>query len=70
MMGRDAADYLSRYCSEIKREFDELQRPAQFSIGIEYRLVLTKPVFQGYGDLTSSYEHQGGLWRRQIDGGE
>ena len=42
MLGRDAAEFLSRYCSDIKREFDELQRPAQFSIGIEYRLVLTK----------------------------
>lgn len=41
-LGRDAAAFLSRYCSQIKQEFDSLQRPAQFSIGIEYRLVLTK----------------------------
>lgn len=41
-LGRDAADFLSNYCSQIKQEFDALQRPAQFSIGIEYRLVLTK----------------------------
>jgi len=41
-LGRDAAAFLSRYCSDIRREFDELQRPAEFSIGVEYRLVLTK----------------------------
>jgi hypothetical protein len=41
-LGHDAAVYLSTYCSQIKQEFDSLQRPAQFSIGIEYRLVLTK----------------------------
>ncbi len=41
-LGLDAATFLARYCSEIKYEFDELQRPAHFSIGIEYRLALTK----------------------------
>lgn len=41
-LGKDAADFLSRYCAEVKKEFDDLQRPAQFSIGIEYSLVLTQ----------------------------
>lgn len=41
-IGADAAAFLAHYCAEIKREFDELGRPAQFSIGIDYRLVLTK----------------------------
>ncbi|OGR07753.1 MAG: hypothetical protein A2511_03480 [Deltaproteobacteria bacterium RIFOXYD12_FULL_50_9] len=41
-LGRDAATFLSRYCTQLKYEFDNLQRPAEFSIGIEYRLVLTK----------------------------
>lgn len=41
-LGRDAATFLARYCSQLKQEFDHLQRPAEFSIGIEYRLVLTK----------------------------
>lgn len=41
-LGRDAAAFLSRYCAEVREEFDRLQRPAEFSIGIEYRLVLTK----------------------------
>ncbi len=40
-LGKDAADYLTRFCAEIRQEFDQLQRPAEFSIGIEYRLVLT-----------------------------
>ena len=40
-LGKDAADFLTRYCSEIRQEFEQLQRPAEFSIGIEYRLVLT-----------------------------
>lgn len=40
-LGKDASEYLTRYCSEIRQEFERLQRPAEFSIGIEYRLVLT-----------------------------
>lgn len=41
-LGREAAEYLARYCAQIKNEFDKLQRPVQFSVGIEYRLALTK----------------------------
>ena len=41
-LGRDAATFLSRYGAELKREFDDLKQSAEFSIGIEYRLVLTK----------------------------
>lgn len=41
-LGADAATFLARYCAEVKHEFDELEKPAQFSIGIDYRLVLTK----------------------------
>ena len=41
-LGPDAASFLARYCAEIKNEFDQLQRPAQFSIPIDYHLVLTK----------------------------
>ena len=40
-LGKDAADFLARYCAEVREEFDRLQRPARFSIGVEYRLVLT-----------------------------
>ena len=41
-LGKDAATYLSKYCAEINKEYKQLQRSAQFSIGIEYNLVLTK----------------------------
>lgn len=41
-LGREAADYLTRFCAQIKNEFDQLERPVQFSVGIEYRLALTK----------------------------
>lgn len=41
-LGREAANYLASYCAKVKSEFDQLQRPAQFSVGIEYRLALTK----------------------------
>jgi len=40
--GHNAAEFLSHYSSEVKQEFDELRWPTQFSIGIEYKLVLTK----------------------------
>ena len=41
-LGQDAATFLTRYCAKVKQEFDELQRSNQFSIGVEYSLVLTK----------------------------
>ena len=40
-LGADAATFLARFCGEVKHEFDELEKPAQFLIGIDYRLVLT-----------------------------
>ena len=57
-LGRDAADYLLRYCALIKNEFDQLQRPAQFSVGIEYRLALTKK--PGDADIVLSQSASGG----------
>ena len=41
-LGPDAADFLAHYCAKIKQEFDQLQGSPEFSIGIEYKLVLTK----------------------------
>jgi hypothetical protein len=41
-LGRDSATFLARYCAQIKQESDHLQHSKEFSIGIEYRLVLTK----------------------------
>ncbi len=41
-LGQDATTFLAKYCAELKRDFDQLQHSNQFSIGIEYKLVLTK----------------------------
>ena len=41
-LGPEAVEFLSRYCAELQQEFDDLQRPAEFSIGVEYRFALTK----------------------------
>ena len=58
-LGRDAADYLASYCAQIKNEFDQLQRPVQFSVGIEYRLALTKK--PGDADIVLSQGTSGGV---------
>lgn len=41
-LGQEAAMFLVQYCTGIEQEFNQLQRSAQFSIGFEYKLVLTK----------------------------
>ena len=40
-LGVDTATFLARYCAELKHESDDLEKPTQFMIGIDYRLVLT-----------------------------
>ena len=41
-LGEDAFTFLSQYCADLKREFDNLHQSAEFSIGIEYRLALVR----------------------------
>ena len=41
-LGQEVATFLTGYCAEIRQELDQLQHSVQFSIGIEYSLVLTK----------------------------
>lgn len=41
-LGEDSAKFLAGYCAELNQEFHELQGSPEFSIGIEYRLVLAK----------------------------
>jgi hypothetical protein len=41
-LGADVADYLSRFQAELRKEFDALGRPAEFSIDITYKLALVK----------------------------
>ncbi len=51
-LGKDSANYLSHYCAQLKQDFEDLQGSAVFSVGIDYRLVLTKK--QNEGDITLS----------------
>ena len=37
-----AFDFLSKYCADLKQEFEDLQKPSEFSIGVDYHLALTK----------------------------
>ena len=37
-----AVEFLSKYCADLKQEFDDLRQPTEFSIGVDYHLVLTK----------------------------
>lgn len=41
-LGPDTAEFLTRYCAELEQELDELQRSPEFSVGIEYKITLTK----------------------------
>ena len=41
-LGADTARYLMNYQAEIKQEFDDLGKPAEFAIGIGYRLAIVK----------------------------
>ena len=41
-LGYDAAQFLTKFCAEVRNEHDILERSSEFTIGIEYRLVLTK----------------------------
>ncbi len=41
-IGREAAQYLTEFQAEIRQEFEDLSKPAEFSIDIGYRLALVK----------------------------
>ena len=41
-LGPAAVEFLSKYCADLKQEFDDLQQPNEFSIGVDYHLALTK----------------------------
>jgi Protein of unknown function (DUF3644)/EC042_2821-lke REase len=41
-LGKDVAKYLSAFQSSLKKEFDDLGKPSEYSIGLEYKLVLSK----------------------------
>jgi hypothetical protein len=41
-LGKDVVKYLADTQAEIQSEFDELGKSSEYSIGVEYKLVLTK----------------------------
>ena len=49
-LGPAAAEFLSKYCADLRQEFDDLQQPTEFSIGVDYHLALTKR--QDEADIT------------------
>ncbi|PIU23441.1 MAG: hypothetical protein CO103_04235 [Chloroflexi bacterium CG_4_9_14_3_um_filter_45_9] len=53
-LGRDAFEYLSQYQRSIQKEFDDLGKPAEFSIDIGYKLGLVKKVNEGDIMLTQA----------------
>lgn len=49
-LGKDAADYLTQFEAELRREHEELGKPAEFAIEIRYSLGIEKRA--GAGDIT------------------
>jgi|GEM_PF-462968 len=52
-LGRKTADYLAKLQTEIRREFEALGKPAEFSLDVDYRLFLTKKQEDADISLTS-----------------
>lgn len=52
-LGKDAAEFLDRYCAELRDELESHQGSPKFSIGIDYRLVLTKKSDEADIDLST-----------------
>ncbi len=41
-LGKDVTEYLASFQTKIRQEFEDLKKSSEYSIGIEYKLVLTK----------------------------
>ena len=41
-LGKDVAKYLHTFQGSVQKEFEQLGKAPEYSIGIEYKLVLTK----------------------------
>ena len=52
-MGKETADYLLKYQAAIQQESERLGKPAEFSIDIRWRMVITNKVSDGDISLTS-----------------
>ncbi len=51
-LGKDAVEFLDRYCAELRDELESHQGSPEFSIGIDYRLVLTNKPGEADIDLS------------------
>lgn len=51
-LGKDAAEFLDRYCAALRDELESHQGSPEFSIGINYRLVLTNKPGEADIDLS------------------
>lgn len=56
-LGRDAAQYLAQFQAEIRQEFEELGKPAEFSIDIGYKLELVPKI--GEADIVLTKNETG-----------
>ena len=52
-LGEDATKFLDRYCAELRDELESHQGSPEFSIGIDYRLVLTNKPDEADIDLST-----------------
>lgn len=52
ILGSDAANFLLQFCTDIKKEYEDLNCPQKFSIDLKYHLVLTKK--EDNADITLS----------------
>jgi len=53
-LGSDVVEYLTKFQADVKREFDNLGKPSEFSIDIGYKLALVKKVGDADIVLTNS----------------
>ena len=51
-LGPDAAEYLTAYCADLRREYEQLQRPQEFTLTLSYRVLITNKPGEADIELT------------------
>ena len=51
--GPDAFEFLTQYCADVRREFNDLHQPAEFAIKIDFHALVTKSAENADIQLTS-----------------
>jgi len=64
-LGKEAGEFIARYSAGVRKEFESLQKPAEFLIGIEYKLVLAKN--EKEGDIVLATGSAGGTHTQVIE---